>query len=214
EEPGPSGDTLQRVELNPARRLGILTQAGVLALTSKSNQTSPVQRGKFVREQLLCDQLPPPPPGVAAAPPPLDPTLTTRQRFAVHSQNPACAGCHQLMDPVGFGLENFDGVGKWRTAENGIAIDASGMVINSDVGAFSGPTELAQKLATSDKVRGCAVTQWFRFGYGRGETADDRCSIRALNSQFAASGYNIRELLVALTQTDAFLYRKNEGSAP
>jgi len=213
-EPGPSGDTFQRVELNPARRLGILTHAGILALTSKSNQTSPVQRGKFVREQLLCDQLPPPPPGVAATPPALDPTLTTRQRFAAHSQNPACAGCHQLMDPVGFGLENFDGVGKWRAEENGIAIDASGTVINSDVGAYSGPTDLAQKLATSDKVRACAVTQWFRFGYGRGETDDDRCSMRALKTQFAASGYNIRELLLALTQTDAFLYRKIEGSAP
>lgn len=205
---GPTGDALERVALDATQRAGLLTQASILSLTAKPDQSSPVHRGKFVRNQMLCQELPPPPPDLVVRPPDLDPRLTTRERFSAHSQDPACSGCHQLMDRVGLGFESFDGIGRFRASENGRAVDASGQMLNSDFdGPFNGVAELARKLSRSELVRACMVKQWFRFAYGRGETADDAQTLRELGRQFASGGYKIRELLLALTQTDAFLYR-------
>ncbi|HEV8245867.1 MAG TPA: DUF1592 domain-containing protein, partial [Polyangiaceae bacterium] len=102
---GPSGDTFERASLDPARRAGLLSQGGLLAAYANVNQTSPVARGFFVRERLLCAPPAPPPPTVNAIPPTLDPDLTTRERFEQHRTDPSCAGCHALMDPIGFGFE-------------------------------------------------------------------------------------------------------------
>ena len=107
-------------------RGGILGMGAVLASQAHSNESSPIKRGVFVRGRLLCQDLPPPPPDVDATPPGLDPSLTTRERFAVHDSNPACSGCHRYIDGVGFGFEGFDGVGARRTTENGHAVDMSG----------------------------------------------------------------------------------------
>jgi hypothetical protein len=207
---GPKGEGFERVSLDPDEHAGFLTQASVLAVNAKPNQSSPVHRGKFVREQLLCQLLPPPPNNIEIKAP--DPALnaTTRERFAEHSKNPACAGCHRLMDPVGFGFEHYDGIGLYRDLDEGLPIDASGRINGSeDVdGPFDGPVELAHELARSEQVRSCVTKQWFRFGYGRPEQEADTCSLRKVQDAFRASGYNIKELLVALTQTDAFLYRK------
>lgn len=215
---GLKGAGFQRVELDPKQHAGFLTQASVLAVNAKPNQSSPVHRGKFVREQLLCQLLPPPPNNIQIKAPDPDPNATTRERFSEHSTNPACAGCHHLMDPIGFGFESYDGVGKWRDSDQGLPIDASGAIYESeDVdGPFDGPVELAHKLAESDQVRACVVKQWFRFGYGRAEEKADSCSLSKIQEAFRASGYNIKELLVALTQTDAFLYRRavTPGGAP
>jgi hypothetical protein len=202
-----------RVEMDPARYAGIMTHASILATNAKANQTSPVHRGKFVREQLLCQILPPPPDDIDIVPPDLDPNLTTRERFAEHSENPYCAGCHHLMDPIGFGFEHFDGIGRWRDMENGIAIDASGEITNSaDVGGtFDGVTELAYRLGASRQVGECMTRQWFRYANGRGETPDDECTMEHLFESFEGSDRNIRELLVAITTTDAFQYRQAGG---
>jgi hypothetical protein len=162
-----------------------------------------------VREQLLCMQLPPPPANLMIKPPELSATLSTRQRFTQHSIDPACTTCHHLMDPIGLGFEDFDGAGAFRALENGQPIDDSGEVQDSDVeGTFHGVGELASKLASSDQVRACVATRWFRYGYGRGETSADACSLSAIQSQFAAGGFKIRDLLIALTRTDAFRYRQ------
>jgi hypothetical protein len=157
--------------------------------------------------------MPPPPPEIMITVPAPDPNSTARERFAEHSSNKACKGCHELMDSIGFGFENFDGVGLYRTEEAGKPIDASGFIIKSDVdGTFDGAVELAHKLTGSDKVRNCYATQWFRFAYGRGETKDDSCTMDDLTAQFETTSGDIKELLVALTQTDAFLYRKAGGA--
>ena len=112
------------------------------------------------------------------------------------------------MDPIGLGFENYDGVGEYRSLENGRPIDASGALIQTDVdGPFNGVPALIDRLKESEQVRDCMVTQWFRFSYGRSETDDDACSLRSLQDQFDASGSNIKALLLALSQTDAFLYR-------
>jgi uncharacterized protein DUF1592/uncharacterized protein DUF1588/uncharacterized protein DUF1595/uncharacterized protein DUF1587/uncharacterized protein DUF1585 len=211
---GPSGPDFQRVDLDPAERAGLLTLGTLLAFNSHTNQTSPTLRGKLIREQLLCDIVPPPPPDVNPVAPEITPGSTGRDRFAQHTADPACSSCHVLMDPIGFGFENFDTIGRFRSEEGGQAIDATGELASTDVdGDFDGVVELAQKLAASEDVSSCYAKQWFRYGYGRGDMNVDACTLAWLDAQFAESGGNIEELLVKLTLTDAFLYRQ-AGGAP
>lgn len=205
---GPSGDEFVRVELDPSKYAGFLTQAGLLALLAKPDRSSPIHRGKFVREVLLC-QSPPPPPDIVPEAPSVDESKTTREQFTQHSEDKLCAGCHQLMDPIGFGFEHFDGIGRYRETEWGLPIDASGELIGTDVdGSYNGAVELAQRLADSEQVKNCIVSQWFRFGYGRAETKEDTCSIDLIRQAFASADYDVKELIVALTMTDAFRYRR------
>jgi hypothetical protein len=204
---GPTGIEFARVDLDPSKYSGFMTQPGLMALFAKPDRSSPIHRGKFVRETILC-QAPPPPPDNVPEPPEVDESQTTREQFAEHSENPVCAGCHVLMDPIGFGFEHFDGVGRYRATEWGLAVDASGELHGTDVdGTFNGVNELAQLLASSDQVKACVASQWFRFGYGRFETDEDDCSVEEIKAAFAASNYDIKELIIALTLTDAFRYR-------
>ncbi|MES1172579.1 MAG: DUF1592 domain-containing protein, partial [Bacteroidota bacterium] len=174
----PAGADFQYTEPPGGRRVGLLTQASFLAVHAKANQTSPVHRGRFVREQLFCTTPPPPPSDVEIRPPALDPRMTTRQRFAQHTSESYCAQCHTLLDPIGFGFENYDGIGRWRDTEGGVAVDASGTLTGTDVdGPFNGAAALADKLAGSAQVSRCYATQWFRFASGRGETSADMCSL-------------------------------------
>lgn len=192
-------------------RAGILTQPGLMALLAHADQSAPVQRGKFVREQLLCHQLPPPPPDVDTTPPDPDVNATTRERFRQHSADARCASCHRLLDNVGFGFEAFDHLGRFRTEENGLAIDATGNVMDSGDpaldGAFDGALELAARLSESPQVTACVATQWFRYGMGRAEQQADACSLEQVKEDFAAAGGDFRELLVSLATTDAFRFR-------
>ena len=205
-----SGNEFQRVQLDPERRAGLLSTAGLMATHANLNQSSPVFRGKFVREQLMCDTLPLPPNDLVIEPPDLDPNKTTKEQFEEIGANPSCAGCHSLMNPIGFIFEHYDGVGQWRDEQNGKPIDAVGdVVLTDDIdGTYDGAVELAEALAESEQVRECVASQWFRFGYNRTVTPEDRCSMDQLVETFAASGYDIKELLVGLTQTNAFLYRR------
>jgi len=115
------------------------------------------------------------------------------------------------MDPLGFGFEHFDAAGLWRDTEAGKPIDATGEITHSDSDVtFNGALELASKLSKSTQVQTCAVKQAFRFGYGRGESDLDQCTLDRLGSAFAKGGGNFGDLLIELTQTDAFLYRSNE----
>jgi hypothetical protein len=210
---GVSGADFQRVDLDPSERAGLLTMGTLLVFNSHTNQTSPTLRGKLIRERLLCDAVPPPPPTVNPKAPDIEPGSTGKDRFSQHTADPACASCHVLMDPIGFGFENYDTVGRYRTEEGGKPIDATGELAQSDVdGAFDGVVELADKLADSDKVSSCYAKQWFRYGYGRGDTSEDACTLDRLDAQFRDAGGNIIELLVKLTQTDAFLYRPAGGT--
>ncbi len=197
------------VELDESRYAGFLTQAGLLAHHAKPDGSSPVHRGLFVRERLLC-QIPPPPPDIVPEAPLVDDTLTTRQQYAQHEADPLCAGCHRLMDDIGFGFEQFDGLGRYRETQNGQPIDATG-VFNETIdidGPFDGVVEMAHRLAESEQVRDCVVRQWFRYGHGRAETSADTCTMDTLSADFEASGRDIQSLLIALTRTDAFRYRR------
>jgi hypothetical protein len=199
------------IAVEDENRAGILTQPGLMALLAHADQSAPVQRGKFVREQLLCKPLPPPPPDVDTTPPDPDPSATTRERFRQHSADQRCATCHSLLEGVGFGLEAYDWLGRYRTEEYGLPIDATGNLLNSGDptvdGAFDGAQELSDKLANSAQVSACLATQWFRYGMGRGEQTEDVCSLDQIKADFAATGGDFRELLVSMATSDAFRYR-------
>lgn len=213
---GPRGEAFEKVALDPERRSGVVTTGAVMAVTAKPNMTSPVHRGIFVREQLLCTALPPPPANVPIIPPDPDPSLTTREAFAVHSANDACAGCHVLIDGIGFGFEHYDALGRFRITENGKPIDATGdVVLTQDAdGAFDGAPELARRLADSEHVQRCMTTQAFRFAYGRGENPADDCAREALFQAFVDGGYRYDALLVGLVQSDAFRFRRPDPETP
>ncbi|WP_437942473.1 DUF1592 domain-containing protein [Sorangium sp. So ce341] len=205
----PGTTTPQLVELPPEQRAGLLTQPAFLAVHAHPDQTSPVLRGKAIRQKFLCYDPPPPPDDVDLTPPTGEEGATARERFQQHSSDESCAGCHQLMDPIGFAFENYDAVGAYRTEEGGQVIDSSGEIFRStDVdGPFVGVRELAERLAGSDQVRECLATQWFRYAAGRFETDGDGCSLDQLRGGFHASEGDLVELIVATTQTEAFMYR-------
>jgi hypothetical protein len=207
---GITGTELRRVAVDPDRRAGLLTHPAMLTMLGKSNQSDPVHRGIFVRERLLCQHLPPPPPGLMVTPPDLQPGLTTRERFAQHRSDASCASCHRLIDPIGFGFESFDALGRFRTEEEGLPIDASGEIVDGGDanGPFDGVVELSERLAQSDAVRACVSRQWFRYALGRVETNEDRCSLESMRVRFEESGFDLRELVVALVTTDAFTHRR------
>ncbi|MET0343658.1 MAG: DUF1588 domain-containing protein [Polyangiales bacterium] len=206
--------TLAPVALDASQRRGILTHPALLSVLSKPNQSDPVLRGKFIRERMLCQHLAPPPPDVATVPPDPKPGLSTRARFAEHSANQRCAGCHKLMDPIGFGLEHFDALGAFRSQDEGVTIDARGEIVASKDesldGAFDGALALADKLAGSKVVQDCVATQYVRFALGRTETDRDVCSLESTLTRTAAAGGSLKELIVALVQSDAFRFRTPE----
>ena len=187
---------------------GLLTLPAFLATQAKADQSSPIYRGKFVREQFFCQELPSPPANVPPAPV-ITPGVSTRERLAEHEANATCAACHTMMDPIGFGFENFDGIGAYRTTDNGQPVDASGMLTGTDVdGAFNGVAQLGAKIAQSATAETCVGTQWFRYAMARAESVADTCSLQQMQKTFHDSGADLRTLPMALVQTPAFMYRR------
>ncbi len=209
--PGVTGLAMREVSLDPGRYAGVLTQPSLLSIHALPEQSDPIRRGKFVREQLLCQTLPPPPADaqIADLPPP-SLRASTRQRFEQHRSDPVCSGCHRLMDPIGFAFESFDGIGRHRTHDGGGPIDdAAEMHGSRDMdGTFRGVPELARRLAGSQEVQECVVRQGFRFAFGRTETPDDDCALKTAFQAFVSGGLTLTELMVAFTQTDTFAYRR------
>jgi len=191
----------------PPERRGVLTLPGFLAVTALFDATSPVERGVFMAEQILCAPIPPPPADLDVAPPPPDPNLTTKERWDQHSSDPACFGCHQLIDPLGFAFEKFDGVGAWRDTENGLPIDTTGGIpqIGIDDGTLDGAVELTTALSTSDKVQACLAKQYIRFALGRLEGGADVAATEAIATVLATE--SMKEGLVTLFTTEVFTRR-------
>jgi hypothetical protein len=206
---GVTGPEFRKVPWPDAtKRMGLLTQAGIMTGTIVTNESNPVLRGSFIINKIMCMNvhLPTDPAVLAMVKVPENVTGTTaRERFTAHREQAVCAGCHALIDPVGFTFENYDPIGQWRDTENGVTIDASGSVPGVD-GAVNGPVELVNKLVTSDLVPECFAQHWLEFGYGKTHDEGDECVQADLNAAFKASGGNVKQLLVGLTQTDSFLY--------
>jgi hypothetical protein len=207
---GPTTDAFEKVELDPTKHSGVLTEPAFLSYNATVDRTHPIYRGVFVLRKLLCDPPPDPPAGIVdGSDNTTVPDPTQRDRLAAHRTNPSCNGCHQFIDPIGLTFENFDATGRWHDLEhNGAPVDTSGALTATDVdGPVKNAIELTQKLAQSAQVQKCVSVSWFRYANGRGEVMADSCSITRVADTFAKSGGDLRELVLSLTQTDAFLYR-------
>jgi hypothetical protein len=206
---GVTGADLRRQPLDPAQRFGLLTQGSFLATHAHPYDSAPVKRGLMVRERLLCQPVPPPPPDVVAQPPQPDPKVPVREQFVMHSAVPACRGCHQQIDPLGFAFESYDGVGRYRTVSGGKPVDASGVLtgLASGDSPFASPRELVDAVRASAEHRRCVAAQWLRHAIGRKDGAGDAASLDAAQDALARSGGDLRELLVAVATGTSFRFR-------
>lgn len=232
---GPPPHDFDRVEFPPeAERAGLLGQTLFLTLTSKPEGTAPTGRGLFIREQFLCEQVPPPPPTVNANLAPVEESkpVTNRERLAAHTNNTMCAGCHNLIDPIGLGLEKFDAIGMRRekhkllfypvlesmvaarTAKPKIVeldLDTSGVVTGLKDSQFTSPRQLGQLLAGTSQCQECIVKQVFRYMAGRLDTPADRPLLNRALQDFQDSRFRFKELLVALTKTRELVPARREA---
>ena len=211
--PNIKGSHFRRVTLEKgSMRSGLLGQGAILTVTSYPDRTSPVVRGKWILENLLGTPPPPPLPNV----PPLRPTnntgavLSMRQRLEQHRANPVCASCHAMMDPLGFSLENFDAVGKWRTlGESGDTIDATGK--SPDGTVFQGVAGLRESLLRSDRFVPTLTEKMLTYALGRGVEHYDAPAVRAIVRDAAKNDYRFSSLIVGIVQSPPFRMRKTAG---
>ena len=206
-----AGDEFQRVQLADANRGGILGMPAVLAATSFPNRTSPVIRGVWVLEQVLGDHVPPAPPDVPALEnqdPKSVAELTLRQRTELHRTNPTCANCHRLLDPIGFGLENFDAIGRWREKDdNGEIIDASGQLPDGE--HFSSPQELKSMIAGQiEKLARNLVEKLLAYALCRGLDGYDEIVVDELMRDVAQDGYRMQSIVCAVVTSYPFTHRR------
>ena len=207
--PGVYGTTFRKVELDPAwHRGGLLGQGSVLTVTSYNNRTSVVLRGKWILENILAAAPPPPPPNV--------PTLneakngkamTIRQQMEVHRANPVCASCHTKMDPLGFSLENYDAVGKWRVGYAGSVVDASAVL--PDGTKFEGPKGLQSiLLSRKDQFVEALTERLMTYALARGVESYDMPAVRAVRYQAAKDSYRMQMIILGIVQSVPFQMRR------
>ena len=205
------GSEFQQVSLEGKNRAGLLTQASILTLTSNPDRTSPVKRGKWVMEVIL-DRPPPPPP---ANVPELEetakaqPNSTLRQQLELHRQNASCASCHRVMDQLGFGMENFDAIGRWRETENGKPLDTTGELPGG--GSFKGPAELASVLRRKQCEFGeCIAEKMLTYALGRGLEYYDRCATDKIVSSLKERNFRFSVLVAEIAKSEPFRMRRGE----
>lgn len=222
----PSFNTATNVNTSANPRSGILTQGSVLAMHAHTSLPSPTKRGRLIRQQILCEEVPDPPAAVNGMPiPPPPSTLgngTTRDAYLAHvAPNMACTNCHQFMDWLGFGFDQYDATGAFQSMENTKPVDSSGKFIPypnnpSDMsGTFTGTADMISQLSSSDQVMQCFALQEMRYALLRAETTADACSAQQIYQAFKSGNYSLQQLIVAVVSSDAFMYRTavNAGSA-
>ncbi len=204
---GVTGEEFRRVQYPDETRRGLLGHGSILTLTSHAGRTSPVLRGKWVMEVLLGTPPPPPPPGV----PDLDETedtedgrfLTTRERMAVHRENPTCNSCHRFMDPIGLALDNFDVTGRWRIRENGMPLDTQGELYDGT--QITSPAELQQALLERPIPLIRTFTEsLMAYALGRRVEHFDQPTVRAIAARAAQNDYRMSEFIMGVVTSDAF----------
>ena len=208
--PGVEGPEFRRVKLETDQRGGLITQASILTVTSNPSRTSPVNRGKWILEQILGDPPPPAPPEVPLLADDDEGAVLTgtlRQRMEQHRSNPSCAACHARLDPPGFGLENYDAVGAWRDKEGDLPIDASAELPTGE--SFDGPAELKAIL----KTRKAAFVQtlsekMLTYALGRGLEDSDACVVEDIAKGVAADQYRFSRMVLEIVKSDPFLKRR------
>jgi len=203
-----AGNTFAAATLPEGQRGGLLTLAGFLANTGSANGSVPPRRGKFVYTRMLCSEMPPPPNQVPAVTPPM-PGLSTRARFEQHDKNPCATGCHTILDGLGFAFEHYDGVGAYRTTDQGAAVDSASAFAFDEVNsvAFADAVELGQVLAAEPLAQACFAKQWLRYALRREAVDADTASLDATVATFRAASGNVPALWVALASSRTFRYR-------
>lgn len=213
--PDVTGPEFRRVSLKGTSRGGVLTQGSFLTLTSNPTRTSPVKRGKWVLDNLLNTPPPPAPPDV----PLLEETRqarlkgTLRQRMEQHRADPLCASCHALMDPIGFGFENFDGIGAWREKDGDHPIDPAGQLARGEM--FQGPAELKRILLTArrEEFLRCLASKMLTYALGRGLEHYDQCAVDGVVDAMRRDGYRFSSLVRGVVQSPPFQLRRGERAA-
>jgi hypothetical protein len=204
------GEVMRRVELKDGNRGGVLGLAAVLTVTSYPLRTSPVLRGKWVLQEILGAPPPPPPPDVPELP--KDDAgkdgLSFRQQLELHRKEAACASCHNRMDPIGFGLENYDAVGRWRTELGGAAVDAAGVMTTGE--SFAGPAELKKVLLARKEVFVRNLTEkMLAYALGRGLEYYDQPTVKEITDALEKNGYKSSTLILEIVKSYPFRYRRN-----
>lgn len=200
----PGGTGFQKVTLPPGeKRGGIFGHASLLSLLAHVSSTSPTLRGKFVQERMMCTSIPPPPPGVVTDLPSGAEYKTMRERLAGHQDQELCASCHSIMDPPGLGLENYDGVGRFRTMENGVVIDTKS---DLDGEPFDGAAELGGLLRERSKFSLCTILNLYRHATGHVEQPGEIDRLIAVDESFIAAEYRFKSALVELVASKAFRF--------
>jgi hypothetical protein len=210
---GIDGEQFRQVSLTGTPRAGVLTQASILTLTSQPTRTSPVKRGKWILETFLGSAPPPPPPDVPelAATEKANPKASLREQLAIHRQSAKCSVCHKVMDPLGFGLENFDGIGRWREKEKGRPIDASGELPGGV--SFRGPIELVGVLAKrQDAFRRHLARTLLTYALGRGLEYYDDCPVDRIVEATREHGDRFSVLVNEIVRSEPFLKRRGGGA--
>jgi mono/diheme cytochrome c family protein len=208
---GVTGEKFQRVKLDGQKRAGVLTQASILTLTSNPTRTSPVKRGKWVLENILGSPPPPPPPDVEELKNDEKDVLSgsLRQRMEQHRSNPSCASCHQKMDPLGFGFENFDAIGGWRTQDGKFDIDPAGVLPSGD--SFKTPKELRETLKKfKTEFARCLTEKMLTYAIGRGLEYYDKCTVDSLVQKLEQDNYRIGGMIEEIVQSDPFQKRRGK----
>jgi hypothetical protein len=203
------GNAFEKVQLRGDRRLGLLTQASILTLTSNPNRTSPVKRGKWIMENLLAEEVPPALPDIV----PLDQQTelqgTLRQRMEQHRADPSCASCHRTMDALGFALENYDAIGRWRSEDDGIEIDATGEL--PDGTKFTGAVGLQHALenAFREQFLQCFTEKLLIYALGRGLEYYDLCTVDAIIREASQSDFRVSSFILGVAESVPFRQRRD-----
>jgi hypothetical protein len=214
-DPSKYGADLTKVELDATQRPGFMTRAGFLSSYAGYNSTSPILRGAFISVYMLGVNPGPPIPGATMMT--VSGDFKTQRAYVETLTKPAaCTGCHSIINPPGFALENYDGIGKWQTVDpRGGAIDASVTTATVNFGdgktkEISSPVQLMQEIAQTPKAKQLYAQAWVSYAFGRDPNANDRCIVDQLNTKLSQTGYSILSLLADLTQADSFRVRVRE----
>jgi hypothetical protein len=210
---GVQGDAFRRVNLQGTGRGGLLTQAAILTLTSNPTRTSPVKRGKWVLDNLLGTPPPPPPPNIPELKSAAELKGTLRQRMEQHRENPMCASCHDRMDPIGFAMEHFDGIGAWRDKDGDAAIDASGRFSSGE--CFDGAIGLKRHLLTArrDEFIECVTRKLLTYALGRGLEYYDQCAVDRITLAISREGYRFQDLIVEIARSVPFQMQRTRPAS-
>ena len=209
---GVKGDEFRRVALTGTARGGLLTQGSILTITSNPTRTSPVKRGKWVLDNLLGTPPPPPPPDVPDLSDAKEVVLSgsLRQRMEQHRANPACASCHARMDPIGFGLENFNAIGGWRGKDGKFPIDPSGQLPSGQ--SFQGAPELkAIFKQQKEQFVHCLSEKLLTYALGRGLEYYDKCAVSEIMAKLAKEDYRFSSLVLGVVNSAPFQKRRGEA---